>query len=1345
MRHWRLSSVRLFVAAGLLLQVAGPLSFTAAASAEAPAAAGRSPASAKHVGEVLGFFAASDALSTPPAVGPAAKLNGVSGPSAPPPLPPAGDYYQALRLDLIANRVNTDVGGTIVTDTIWTVAGSPYVATSSVTVGPTATLTIEPGVVVNFEAGRALVVNGRLLAQGTSNQAITFAGTNPAPGFWGGIYFEGTPSNPLSGSQLAYFTVTGGGGLGSRPANIYLFHATVSINHAQISNSLRNGVYGGEGGLAHVLNTGLSNNGTASPEEAYAIWFTQGALLPDLSNLTLTGNSQNAIALGGGTLTTRTWKALDYPYVITGNQTVPPGASLTVEPGVQARFKEGWSLTINGQLLAQGTSGQPITFAGTSAAKGHWGGLYFEGTLANPLSGSQLSHVIVSDAGRLSSRPANIYLFHATVSINHAQISNSQRNGVYGGEGGLAHISDTTISNNGTPSHYAIWYAQGSLSPILSNLSLTGNGQNAIVFGGGTLTTRTWKALGYPYVLMGAQVVPHGATLTVEPGVTVMMSGNHQILVAGKLEALGEPGAPITFTAVSAAPGAWGGLGFTGQAGKLATGALRYTTVEYGGFCSACANVAATFAQVNISHSKLRFSSKAGVRTAANAAAGMVIENSHFVGNVAGVDNADPLGAVLATNNWWGHPSGPVAPGNCNLGGQGQTVTVRVAFLPFLTEPNAAPDEVAASQVLSLSLNPLRYYAPADGATQVWFEITLRDGAGFPVAGQVVRLRTNLGTATSGGTTDAAGKSFAYLQSNIAGEAAVFAELDGLTACEFVRSATSDISFTAPSDDPLSPDAQSPYSNAGVEFHPQPVIVGVPGVLRVRLHNPNPFAIRVNATFSYAQLGLGLLFGPVGQVNNVLIQPQSDGLLELPWVPLVSGHFCIRVDYTWQAATGAAAPSQALNSGRTGSNTAGAPGPMLRPFDKNAIRRASVATTSLGDITFAAAGLDSIAATGSPAASAPYGWLQGLMLGNILDFIFEGGGGIDCAMKGGTSCGGWKGPRMHYPGESLGNLSADPPSPDFRELVPLEILAFPPIAPDANISPAQAAAINNLVRAGLDLTSYLTAAAATYDRYAGAVAANEMGWATQHANAFSYYLKEGALRMDDVADKMEALVAVLHAENKKLLLAEQDFLAYQQRLATQGFNAQEIEAARRVGKTDEGIALSLQRRLALQPQDVVGWFDHRMLAAAAAFRELSLALTFVPMFGSVGGTPGMAAAEVNNPNLVRIGEPVYDFQVGNPFTATTTVDLKVRRIDVPADWIITLSTDSVSLAPGAQTTITVTAVPGLPGFQGTLARFAVEGYANGALLGGVEFQVYLPEEQPFLGADRLFLPIIRGP
>lgn len=70
-------------------------------------------------------------------------------------------------------HVQTDVAGQITSDTTWTVAGSPYVLTGDVEVGPGVTLTIEPGVAVRTDF-RKLQVYGRLQAFGTAENHITF-------------------------------------------------------------------------------------------------------------------------------------------------------------------------------------------------------------------------------------------------------------------------------------------------------------------------------------------------------------------------------------------------------------------------------------------------------------------------------------------------------------------------------------------------------------------------------------------------------------------------------------------------------------------------------------------------------------------------------------------------------------------------------------------------------------------------------------------------------------------------------------------------------------------------------------------------------------------------------------------------------------------------------------------------------------------------------------------------------------------------------------------------------------------------------------------------------------------
>jgi len=66
----------------------------------------------------------------------------------------------------------TDVCGTI-TDTHWTLAGSPYVVSCNATLS-SGTLVIDPGVTARFQPGTRLDVTATLSAQGTAAKPVIF-------------------------------------------------------------------------------------------------------------------------------------------------------------------------------------------------------------------------------------------------------------------------------------------------------------------------------------------------------------------------------------------------------------------------------------------------------------------------------------------------------------------------------------------------------------------------------------------------------------------------------------------------------------------------------------------------------------------------------------------------------------------------------------------------------------------------------------------------------------------------------------------------------------------------------------------------------------------------------------------------------------------------------------------------------------------------------------------------------------------------------------------------------------------------------------------------------------------
>ena len=89
-------------------------------------------------------------------------------------------FFPALLITIIFTtsdtvNVSSNVPGVISSDTVWTKAGSPYEHLGSVLVSKGVVLTIELGVVVNFN-DHQLDVNGTLISKGTESNLIQFNG-----------------------------------------------------------------------------------------------------------------------------------------------------------------------------------------------------------------------------------------------------------------------------------------------------------------------------------------------------------------------------------------------------------------------------------------------------------------------------------------------------------------------------------------------------------------------------------------------------------------------------------------------------------------------------------------------------------------------------------------------------------------------------------------------------------------------------------------------------------------------------------------------------------------------------------------------------------------------------------------------------------------------------------------------------------------------------------------------------------------------------------------------------------------------------------------------------------------
>jgi hypothetical protein len=124
-------------------------------------------------------------------------------------------------------------------DTTWTLANSPYIITGNVLVELGKNLTIEPGVEVKFDGFYSIQIEGKLVAEGTENNMITFTSnkTSPTPGDWSAIKLI---NNALDGTIFKYCKI--------EYANVAILIAQVNfsiapnITYCDISNNRNHGI-----------------------------------------------------------------------------------------------------------------------------------------------------------------------------------------------------------------------------------------------------------------------------------------------------------------------------------------------------------------------------------------------------------------------------------------------------------------------------------------------------------------------------------------------------------------------------------------------------------------------------------------------------------------------------------------------------------------------------------------------------------------------------------------------------------------------------------------------------------------------------------------------------------------------------------------------------------------------------------------------------------------------------------------------------------------------------------------------------------------------------------------------
>ncbi len=565
--------------------------------------------------------------------------------------------------------------GLITSDQRWCKTDNPHQVTGNINVQAGVTLTIDPGVQVQFATGTSLIISGSLQAVGNADEGIIFTSTGE------GVLFRRIQFQAGSSGSMSYCDVTQAGSI---QGILWIETSDLVIDHCSIhdtSPTMGAILLNVAGITPSIRDTSILNNSN------YAIYQNSPDMAPVYDNLVLSGNSPDAVFITGGNINRNvTWDSREVsgvPFIAGGSFTVSTGATLTLNPATELRFPQaggtGMGLTVsNGAtFLAEGTETEPVRITSTGTGI-NW-------TTLNFSNGStvRLSYCDISQAknvqGVLSVNTSDLIVDHCTFHDNQPS------NGVIwlAAAGITPSISNSNFINNNT---YPVYQNSPNMAPILINLTSSGTGTHAIaIAGGGISTGRNWTIgqSGLPARVLGAITVDASGFLALDPGSKLQMGTDVSINVNGGFYALGTTLRPIQLSGISQTPGSWKNLVFNNGSKAI----LDNVEISYGGVGGQALLRIGT-GQFSMQNCKVHHSASDGVQVFNNKQP--TLSYNHIYNNDFGLRNQTPTTEVTATYQWWGDPSGPYH--STNPDGLGNAVSDGVIFSPWLDAPTQIGD-----------------------------------------------------------------------------------------------------------------------------------------------------------------------------------------------------------------------------------------------------------------------------------------------------------------------------------------------------------------------------------------------------------------------------------------------------------------------------------------------------------------------------------------------------------------------------------------------------------------------------------------------------------------------------